>query len=608
MSAHLRRQTAIDAIDAIERGVARAADLETQWLDFKEEAGTRARGQRSQIDPHSEPVARALAMEVTCFANSERGGVLVVGVNDDTTGPAAFVGAHLDTVWLRKRIHELTVPRFSVDVIEELVVSGKCIYLIDVPPALEEIRVAGDLRLRVRVGGDCVELSGDMARKLLESRRRYDWSAEPSGFRYSQVEQAALKVAAEFYRTEHGRTPSSMLSLIQQLGLTTDATDNPELNNAGALLLCEFDPGHMQIDAMATRVEGVASYERVSRPAPLITAFNDVDQMLLRAFKPDHIFVGLQRREIRAVPKRTFREALVNALMHRDYRLGNGRVDVLVLGSPPTALKVRSSGGFPPGVLVDRLLTTPSRPRNPRLAQALHTLGLAEHEGIGIDTMYLEMLRDGHREPSIVEDGGDVICFLQGGDSDRSVRAFFDELAASNESIGEDVRAYIAVTLLLRSTPLRPEVLAVAAQCSHAEALETLVLLENAGVVERLVNRSQSFRLTKESRDHLRSRTSYDSRSTLDTHWQLIRAYLDSEQVISRETTTTLLGVKQAMASRILSRLHKDRGLIELAGKARGAGVRYQISSAGAPRSEGENFQTQRPKEPGTAVQRSNIG
>lgn len=568
------------AVDAVLAGKGRAEDFEGQHLDFKEEPGTvRSGGRRVPVGPREEQAARALAREACCFANTADGGVLVVGVVDDRTGPTAFVPTYLDLRWLRDRLNALTFPSASIGPIEERTVAGQRVYFVVVQGAMAETHVVGETALRTRVGRDCVELSGDDARRFLEFRRRYDWSENRSGYRLSRAVPAAIDLAMADYRQEHGRTPSDPLALVRQLGLTVDETDDPELNNAGALLLCELDRGATQVQALFTRVEGAPAYKPLRRSAPLLVAFHDVEDALADAFRPEYVFVGPQRRELRAVPRRAFREALVNALMHRDYRIPNGRVDLLVTGDPPGALKVQSSGGFPPGVPADRLLTTPSRPRNPRLAQALHTLGLAEQEGIGIDTLYLLMLRDGHPEPQIEEVGGDVVCYLHGGQVDRPVRDFFDDLAHADPLLDDDVRAHIAVTLLLRATPLRPEALAAAAQCGPQEALYTLVRLEGAGAVERLVNGSRSFRLTKESRARLRSRLRYPSRSSLDEHWELIRAYLDGHPDVGRDRAAELLGVKQVMASRVLSQLYNERRVVEPVGNARGPGVRYRLAS-----------------------------
>jgi ATP-dependent DNA helicase RecG len=373
----------------------------------------------------------------------------------------------------------------------------------------------------------------------------------------------------------------SNTALVSQLGLQTAGAyeEDPILNNAGALLLCPFEPGQQQLDLIATRAEGAVSYRRLERAAPLLLGFEDAWQFLLECFPTRPAIVGLQRRDVRAVPQRAFREALVNAIMHRDYRQPRGRIVVLATGEPATTVKVRSPGGFPPGVQADRLLTTPSRPRNPTLAHALHLLGLAEREGIGVDTIFLEMLRDGHAEPTIVEDAGDVLCILRGGQVDLDVRSFFDDLAAKAPDLGENVRVYIGITRLLQKPTLRPEELALAAQCTNAEARDVIEHLADAGVSERLLDRSLSFRLTDSAREKLRDRLAYTPHAALDDHWDLVRAYLDSHQDINREEAARLLGLGPHQASRVLSDLYNERQLLSPVGSARGRGVRYRLAA-----------------------------
>jgi ATP-dependent DNA helicase RecG len=374
--------------------------------------------------------------------------------------------------------------------------------------------------------------------------------------------------------------PQSDAALVSQLGLHAVGaySDDPILNNAGALLLCPFEPDQEQLDLLATRAEGAVSSKRLEQWAPLLLGFEEAWQFLLECFPARSEIVGLQRRELRAVSQRAFREAIVNAIMHRDYRQPRNRIVVLAIGEPTTTVKVRSPGGFPPGVQADRLLTTPSRPRNPTLAHALHVLGLAEREGIGIDTIYLEMLRDGHAEPTIVEDAGDVLCILGGGQVGLGVRGFFDGLAAATPELGENVRAYLAITRLLHKPTLRPEELALAAQCAYAEARDVLEQLTRAGSVERLLDRSLSFRLTDPARETLRDRLAYTPHTALDDHWELVRAYLDAYQDINREEAARLLGIGPHQASRVLSDLYNERQLLLPVGSPRGRGVRYRLA------------------------------
>jgi ATP-dependent DNA helicase RecG len=502
--------------------------------------------------------------------------VLVVGVDDKAVGPDAFVQTYLDLAWLRRRIYELTVPNLSLDHIEELVVEGKRIYMLNVADALEEIRCDG--KLRARIGRSCEELTGDRARQLLESRRKYDWSAEPSGKRLSDVDPRTLKLGCELYARAHDRELAVETHLFAALGLVTEQGADSQLNNAGALLFCAFEPNLVRINLRAARSAGAASYERIEYRSPLLDALVSAYAKLDQLFVPEAAITGLQRRERRVVPGRAYREALVNAAMHCDYRQTNGHVVVTVLGDPAATLRVHSPGGFLPGVSASRLLSVPSRPRNPVLANALRTLRLAEREGTGVDRMYVEMLRDGHPAPEIVEDGGDVLCNLFGGTPDTPIREFFDAIAERDRALLEDAIAHIALTKLFQRATLRPEELVGDAQCTSGEAIRILERIEAIGAIERVVSRGTTFRLTDESKDRLRGRLSYTPRAQLDEHWDLLRAYFDSHAEIGRGDLSILLGVTSSRAAGILGELHHARGVIVPVRNSRGPGVRYRLA------------------------------
>lgn len=561
------------ALNAVAAG-SLASETESETVDFKEETGTRDKqGQRVTVPSRHEPAAVALAAEVGCLANSEDGGVLVVGVDDAGGGLPALTGAYLDADWLRRRIHALTHPSYTVDV-EEITFQGARILLIDVPPALEEIRSGG--RLRVRVGTACEELTGDRARQFLERRRAYDWTSEPSGAHFQDADPAALASARIKYQATKGQAPPSDLELCRRLGLLRNDgdPDNPEFNNAGALLLTAQSADAEQLTVLVTQAEGLTSTDNLRGTAPLLLVFDQAwDLLTSKGFPANTAVIGPTRRLLRTIPDVAIREALVNAIMHRDYRYPRRSINVQAIAGK--ILKVRSPGGFVAGVNPDRLITSPSIARNPILANALRALGLAEGEGVGVDTMYSLMLRDGHPEPVIEEDAGDIIVTLNGGAPDTKIASFFEGLATRGPSL-TDVRTAIAVTALRDTRVLRAETLAARAQCSVADATTTLNELAAAGVVERLVNRSLAFRLTTTSLTALGDRVRYPAYRALDQHWDLVRAYLDDNPEISRDDATTLLGVAPNYASRILSQLADGNHIVPVA-NARGPRVRYRL-------------------------------
>lgn len=92
---------------------------------------------------------------------------------------------------------------------------------------------------------------------------------------------------------------------------------------------------------------------------------------------------GLFRFEIPTFDEAVIREAILNAVCHRDYRLG-GSVFVRQYSN---RLEVISPGGFPVGVTMENILDQ-QNPRNRRLAEAFAKCGLVERSGQGMNLIF----------------------------------------------------------------------------------------------------------------------------------------------------------------------------------------------------------------------------
>jgi len=95
------------------------------------------------------------------------------------------------------------------------------------------------------------------------------------------------------------------------------------------------------------------------------------------------------------------REVLLNAVAHRDYRLG-GSVFVRQYAQ---RLEVVSPGGLPPGITPENILDQ-QNPRNRRLAEALAKGGLIERSGQGMNLMFESAIRQGKALPSFAGTSG----------------------------------------------------------------------------------------------------------------------------------------------------------------------------------------------------------
>lgn len=104
---------------------------------------------------------------------------------------------------------------------------------------------------------------------------------------------------------------------------------------------------------------------------------------------------GLFRVELPTFAEVSIREALLNAVAHRDYRLGGS----VFVRQYPHRLEVVSPGGFPPGITTSNVLDQ-QNPRNRRLAEALSKCGLIERSGQGMNLMFESAVREGKPLPS----------------------------------------------------------------------------------------------------------------------------------------------------------------------------------------------------------------
>ena len=143
------------------------------------------------------------------------------------------------------------------------------------------------------------------------------------------------------------------------------------------------------------------------------------------------------------------REALLNAVSHRDYRLGGS----IFVRQYPQRLEVVSPGGFPPGVTVKNLLDAQS-PRNRRLAAALQKCGLIERSGQGMNLMFEHAIRQGKALPDFTGTSAhEVRLTLHGTVTTPEFVKFLERLGAEQSRLfaTDDLLALDAVR---RAAPL----------------------------------------------------------------------------------------------------------------------------------------------------------
>jgi len=135
---------------------------------------------------------------------------------------------------------------------------------------------------------------------------------------------------------------------------------------------------------------------------PIPAMIDWAERSALSLIKRRAYFDGLTRREVPEYPEFAIREAIRNAVAHRDYTTRGTAIDVRLFAD---RLEVRNSGGLFGDVTVETLDQVPPSTRNPRIMRVLQDLGYVEQRGTGIRRMIGEM-RGANLEPPQFKDAG----------------------------------------------------------------------------------------------------------------------------------------------------------------------------------------------------------
>ncbi len=580
-----RRKEEVDRVlQALSRGDTPVSDLESQGVDIKEEAGRRKQdGSIGPGWPNNELAAQQLAEAAACMANTAGGGALIVGV-DDKTG--RIIGAETDPRWLRSRIYDLTDQKLSVD-IQTVQINRTALLVIDAPQAVEPVPFRS--KFRHRVDKSCVPATLTQLLGGLFADLAADPSHQPSEMPVNAISNTAeLALRNQLARHDPTKKELPLGDLLSRLGLLTGNGDH--LNKAGEMLLSRRDlPA---IDYSHRSVPGGPSKVRIAEGGlSLLEEILEVEAVANRYSPLTEITTGLQVHKVRAIPERSLRESILNAVCHRDWTLPGPTV-VEHIGNH---FRVTSPGGLIGGVTEDNIITHPAAHRYRTLVTAMRKIGLVEQEGVGMDMMFAEMIRIGCRPP-LIEKMPDpaVRIVLYGHRADELWYKFFVGLAP--QSGMHDVDAALVVwrgareslyltgqscaNLLQRSEGGAEEALRrVAAYTFRYQAALTDRIpataeapqVEKASVLDPIrvpPNTAPAWRLSRQARSALGlAQITESTESTLA--WARERGRISSSEYCE------ITGVSGATAAKRLKEL-ADRGLLTPSSESgRGRGFHY---------------------------------
>lgn len=143
----------------------------------------------------------------------------------------------------------------------------------------------------------------------------------------------------------------------------------------------------------SSEASGPAQHRKEFRQG-FFSCYDEIWELINLRNDVQHYQYGLFVLDLPTLEERSVREAVLNAVSHRDYQLGGN----VFLRQFPRRLVVESPGGFPPGITQENILDRQS-PRNRRIADAFARCGLVERSGQGMNLMFEQSIRQGKSRP-----------------------------------------------------------------------------------------------------------------------------------------------------------------------------------------------------------------
>jgi ATP-dependent DNA helicase RecG len=346
---------------------------------------------------------------LAAFANG-RGGTLLVGVDDD----GRVIGWQGNEQDLRATTDRIANALRIQPSLEVRVLSGERVLVIDVSPSGTPIAYRG--RYYRRIGNTTRQIPPEELGRLFIEKWGVTWDSVTSDYSVDEIDSDTVQ---QFARLSKPRLPyvsedEASESLLRKLDLLVDG----KLTRGAVLLFGKEPQRHFlmtQVHMGRFKTDTTIVDDKLIR-GNLFRQLEQVMQFFRQYLQVRYEIPGemgeaaspleaLQRREIWDYPLEALREAVINALIHRDYFDPHREISIRVYDD---RVYVWSPGELPPGITVEDLKRSPhdSSLRNPLLAQVFYFAGWIERWGSGTTRIVELCRRQGLPEPDFRSEKG----------------------------------------------------------------------------------------------------------------------------------------------------------------------------------------------------------
>jgi ATP-dependent DNA helicase RecG len=492
---------------------------------------------------------------------NEGGGTIVLGVTDRRPRVVVGTRAFPEPGRTEAGLFEQLRQRISV---EEYYHDGKRVLVFHVPSRLPGSAMQYQGSFWMRAGDGLVPMSDEQLRRIHDETGP-DFTAEICAqARLADLEPASIDGLRRLWQR---KSPSLDIAErpVERMLSDAELVLEGHVTYAALILLGT----HAALGRHLGQSEIVFEYRANDAPGPaaerhefrqgFLPILDELWRLINLRNDLQHFQQGLVVLDVPTFNERAVREAVLNAVSHRDYR-SSGSVFVRQY---PRRVEIVSPGGFPPGITPDNVLWQ-QNPRNRRVAEVLAKCGLVERAGQGFDLIFRECIRQSKPLPDFTRtDAHSVWLTLHGEIADPEFLRFLEEIGRERLA-GFGTEDLLVVDLVHREQPI-PDLL----------RMKVGPLLEQ-GILERVGRgRGSQLLLSRRFYRHLGQRGVYTRRRGLDRETNkalLARHIKDSEIAGSRmaELQQVLPALSRPQIQGLLREL-AEGGVVHVRGHTRGA-------------------------------------
>lgn len=316
-------------------------------------------------------VVQDICKEIIAFANT-KGGVLYIGVADDGT-VVGVDNADQVTLQLNNKIWDSVKPDVTMFVhYETQIADGRTILAVIVQRGTDRPYYLAGKGLKsggvfVRNGSSSDPATDTAIRKMIK-----DTDGDSFETRRSLEQTLTFDDAREQFAKQN--VPFDAVKM-QTLGLLTGEGIYTNI----AMLLSDECSSTIKA-AVFSGMDKSSFQDRREFTGSLFRQMNDLYAYLDIHNQTKATFEGLYRSDVRDYPEETLREALLNAVVHRDYSFSASTLVSIYADR----IEFVSVGGLPAGIELEDILLGLSVCRNPGLAAVFYRLKLIEAYGTGL--------------------------------------------------------------------------------------------------------------------------------------------------------------------------------------------------------------------------------